>query len=69
MRAVRQMDKETAMTTAGLEMKIRQLSVSRTKTIYYIRYACACACGRLSVSRPLYYTLYVCGLSVELNAF
>ena len=29
MRAVTQMGKETAMTTAGREMKIRQLSVSR----------------------------------------
>ena len=56
MRAVRQMDKETAMTTAGREMKIRQLSVSRT--IDYILYTicvrmcmhmcmCMCMCMRM----------------------
>ena len=48
MRAVTQMGKETAMTTAGREMKIRQLSVSRP--IYYIH-----ASSRSSSTPSTYY--------------
>ena len=61
MRAVTQMGKETAMTTAGREMKIRQLSVSRP--ICCICYIYICMPGPYAV-----YVTYAC-LSLELNAY
>ena len=46
MRAVTQMGKETAMTTAGREMKIRQLSVCIYMYVYIYMCVCVFVCVR-----------------------